>query len=198
MARTKKSRKVGRVEFPPAGLAADIMFDPNTLKFHATVDDETFHHDAAKELEGIVLRALRDSASLVWEPVIRVEALTPFASRSDTPGFVGFRVTRFRWAKKANGKLAQMRWGETETRFAKAFFWHPGQGEFKPPITEGDDYYLPYSEDLWATLDLLLDKIGELKVRLHGLLGTKEGYKALSKMRLLDSGIIPEEVEGKR
>lgn len=202
MAKRPKSIQVDIIEYKQAGMSAILYLDKKTLVFYSTFMDETFRGKNADDVKTEVFQAMKNAASLEWNPVIEVEKLAPFGARYDSwqaHPWVGFSLDRFYIAKRYNGTYAKVEWilsehvleahgdldGMGMLSRATSFYW-PMKEEFYPPTRlyrPGDDrpkYYLPYTLQLWEGLQCLQQAISALGTRLDTMLGSPEGLAMLA------------------
>jgi hypothetical protein len=202
MAKRPASIQVDTIVYKQAGMSATLYLDKKTLVFHATFMDETFRGVSADDVKTQVFQAMKNAASMEWNPVIEVEKLAPFGARYDSwqpHPWVGFSLDRFYVAKRYNGTYAKVEWVLSEHVLeahgdldgmgmqsrATSFYW-PMNEEFCPPIRlcrPGDDrpkHYLPYTVQLWEGLQHLQQAISALGNRLDAMLESPEGLIMLT------------------
>ncbi len=124
-----------------------------------------------------------------------------YAVRDAGVGSMQFSYKRFLWAPFPDGRIRVIEHTDCEprhylvnARLISERVWKPDSkpgarefGEFNPPCYGADwqgnkdaKVFLPYSEEVWTGLTLLVEKTRELSARLATLLGTTDGHAKLA------------------
>lgn len=172
----RKPKKVDQVVHDKSGVTVNICLAPSAgLSFMAELPDgKVLRNSNGNELKQEVIHWLDENTALEFFPVIElVEG--PYGQRYSQDNMIGIELERFHFAKKksGNGMLKKDWEGGQATEFNPAWL---NSSEFNPPVKRRGlhgqmTYYLPYSEDLWDTLNRLQDTLKDLKGVLREVLG---------------------------
>lgn len=197
MPRALKPQKLDSFTHRSYGVTVDLMLDRNSHDFFFDLGGNTFRAESMSDLTRKAREAIAESHNLTWLPMITVTRLEPFACR--TNAFVGFEYDRSWIARKVDGKWLQCSWVNYERENPnEALRWshdfYPGRKvtAFKLP-SHGEDrddaktFYLPHSDELWHALEIVCDKITELRKRLDALMMTEKG---IAKLSTLATGLL--------
>lgn len=185
MPRKLKPQKVEEVRHPKYGGTAEIMFDrnPDMLDFFATVGNETIRSKDAQQLKRDALKLIEQGSKLAWRPII-------FLSTEQNVG-VHVESRRFWWAQRTDGRMLESHWqyqnDEDRVKWAQAFYWNfTSQPPFEPPVRPykygripGPKIYLPYTEETWAAVELLQERLAGIKEQINQLVNSDHGIAVL-------------------
>lgn len=193
MARALKPQKVQDWTHERRGITLVFFLDRNDNTFFFEYQKQRISKPSIVELQHAALALVEASAALVWLPMITVSRLKPFA-REDCGDFIGFEINRSWIAKKVNTDWLQSRWdgfdrdGQDEReKWAGNFYPSRHIADFALPyygaadhVHDRDQFYLPYTEELWVGLEQLLEKIRLVKTQLDLLLTTPAGLERVA------------------
>ena len=164
MARKLKPYKVDQVHNEKTRITVEIMLDRETNTFFAMIGATKIEKDTAKECRDAVWVMLRDYTGLEWSSYIIIEhdywdGRASVGLHEQTRGEVTLAFHRLHGAK-----ISDKRW--TSVPFEEDLpskTYHFGQDHYMHGWDRSDDEcVIPYSEEAWATLNLMIAKINEL------------------------------------
>jgi hypothetical protein len=179
--------------YEPANISVPVTVDRDSKRFKASFAGQTYEDADGKALEGIVLAAIKEALQVAWFPIIQVIPVSSNTNYGDPRDetILGFDIDRKWVALFPDGTYKEVSWhaqGDKEQyrlQWSKPFDWKQEKlGVFEPPcIFHGyggrNTYYHPYTEQLWDRLQLLQEKIKELRSQVLELLGTPDGLNFL-------------------
>jgi hypothetical protein len=193
MPRKLKPYKVDEVLNPKTGIKVDIMLDRNDKVFFGMVGPTRIEAPTAEECEKAVRKALRDYTGLEWQSFIIVDS-EGGESHWRTSGHetrnanVSLRFHRLYGAKTVDGTWVQKPFEED----APGGSYHFDAEHYMRRWWRGDDEStIPYTDEAWATLNTMRDRIEGIAEFLKELIGRKDFAALLNNPKsdlLLGSG----------
>lgn len=177
------------------GTEVPLMFDRNDLTFFSEFGSKKFMGKTAAEVQAEVMKHISETQEIEWKPVIQVSPITPFQSEHKT--FVGIEIDRYYVAMFPDKDWRTLRWddyneepngmwGETTIggmRVRRATRHNYGANlEVLPSSTDHRRepvHFLDYDEDVWASLNAIVEGIGRLRGKINDLCGTPDGFRKL-------------------
>jgi hypothetical protein len=209
MSRLLKPQLAEKWKHDKHGSVVDLMLDRNDHTFFCVFQGKRLTQPSLDQLRREICKAVESSFDLTWIPMITVTRLTPFHRNHDSV-FVGFELNRDWIAKRQDSKWLIAQWtslnGETDhrTEFARELYiGRDNMSDFSLPykghssVTSYDSYYIPYTDDIWEAMQLIKQRIQDIRDQLHRLLTTEEGIKFLMTFatRMLTAGAGQEIIE---
>lgn len=108
-----KPLKVDTVSHSKAGITVEIFLDRNSNVFYGKLAGQQIEDKACEVVKSKVYEAICASLEVEWLPVIEIEKLMPFHSRT-SEGFIGFSLDRYYLAILKSGRIVKSRWLESE------------------------------------------------------------------------------------
>jgi hypothetical protein len=176
-----RNKQVGTIEYKPANITVPYTFDSKEKTFHAAYTGTPYQHEQARELEAIVLTAIKDSLHVTWLPIIEITPVyqSMLASFPDEV-VLGFALDRRFVASFRNG-YQQVHWDclpGDRLQVCSSFGWDETKdGSFTLPTYRLHHkqirYYHEYSETLWNQLQSFREIIGLLRAQFLTALQTE-------------------------
>jgi hypothetical protein len=195
---SSKGKKIDTVTEKQSGISVDIYLHKDSLQFSASYGDYSIHDSDGDKVRTEILAEIRRRAELVWTPVIQVNQ-DGYGSNSRKPEYnspdwipeeveeaLNLKVERFYVARKANGKWVYAAFHlPPQERMQSARDWYIYTAE-KLVFTSQQDlsssmHYrsgynnrgraiIPYSDETWDGLIIILRRISEIREALRKLL----------------------------
>jgi hypothetical protein len=211
------TRTVGTVVHEKYGITVPLKLDLGSMTFSATWERGAMglgkipqrHTESGKDGEEVrdaMLAYIDAQMSIAWEPVIEVLPLHDFAQSDQVRATAScaMAVTRFWLGRPAVGDFQRAEWhiAEADRVTTSHAFYPPSRhasglvmkSEFtfpyraKPKHYGAERIYLAYTEELWAGLTLIEDRIREARTMLEQMLGTDD---ALDRVAELGAQVLP-------
>lgn len=194
----KPPRKVGMITHELTGVEVPLRLDVKTCGFYANYAGRVFEGPEGEEVRQAVIRAIAEAQVVDFAPLIRVVVEPGGRSRSERGEGAGFAVTadRFYFAR-GETTLYRLGWqahrvGQSEAlRAFRPIRWprHGKPQDFVLPyvvicgsVYPYDNYYLPYSDSVWAGVNHVIDALRDLRQRLDLLLSGEGFLKRLEEL----------------
>lgn len=187
-----------------SGIEADVLLDPSSGTFYATVGDRKLTAESKDALIGQLERLLPKLAHLEWTPAIQIMRYPPnystrpvgpdraFQTTRHIPGeaFLHFTIKRGYLARRVDGLILWSEWDNYEpdkgsdmrpvrTRNLDGFGWSTGQPLVLPHT--GSIYtFVAYAEELWAGLEQLVANVQAVRDRLDEMLLSEQGQALIA------------------
>lgn len=197
----KLGSKIDTVTEPKSGVTVAITLNKKTLEFSAEFADFHITDKDGEKVRDAVLWAIKERAELTWTPVIEARQTRNYGSIDTGYGALpleqneemGLRIERFYVARKFDGNWVRAEWHTPDMeRMHKAKHWYSKERdmtEIKYTANETDqrdynnklksEYLLPYDQDLWAGLEVVLIQMKRIRELVKGLLSDEEGIQRL-------------------
>lgn len=170
-----------------------IYFEAETGIFSADVYEATVRADTKDSIIREIYKEVDARQEIEWQGCIEVKKLEPWNFQPNPYGsFAGFEIQRYWVAKRQDGKWLQSDWRNIDVSGRDQRFDHASisyddysdleslmAGKKKYLREKREEFYLPYSDELWASLEDLIVRITDLDERLTKLLSTPDGIKKL-------------------
>lgn len=199
----RKPLKIDELYHKQSGITVPIYLSVSGNYFQTTLPNGDQVGDQVRgELDKKIKTWLDENTVLEWLPLIQVDEYS--LSYGDSTNLIGFDLSRMYYAKKKSGAGMMYKHWEP-TKEGKEPAWEAKWGfeadKFNPPVKgrgyrDNMTFYLPYSEDLWDTLQMLQKCLGWFKLNLRSHLETGE-LEGLSQLLLDMVKIAPVPVEKK-
>jgi len=189
-----KLKKVGEVNHPKSGIIIPYYLDGT--QFVATVFETQMKAPDASILVEKIRERIEHWITLEWHPVIEVKVSNGYSGDN-----LSLEFERYYLSKGPAGSVLECSWEVDEVhRKAKAKWMEEREcHEFRltdlplrAPLTMRGGHILPYSEQVWETLNKLQANIEHLKKQINDLITTKAGIlkleRASESVLLLGSG----------
>lgn len=198
----RKPLKIDDLVHEQSGNTIGIYLSVSGNYFEATLPNgEVIRDQVRLELDKKIKTWLDENTVLDWIPVIQVDEYS--MNYGDSTKMVGFDLSRMYYAKKKSGQgMMYKHWEPAEGGSWPSWEakWGFEAKSFNPPVVQkgyrSNTFYLPYSEDLWDTLQMLQKYLGWFKLNLRNHLKTGE-VEGLSQLLLDMVQIAPLPVEKK-
>lgn len=190
---TRKKDLIETLTEPTTRATADIYLDRDSGQFWTVIGDERLRGSSLTQLRDDANRRLRETASLTWQKIIRVDT-TPKGSsfgmqmHPDGKPWVALNFSIHTVAKRPDGT-----WVEDQR--ALFDFTRP---VLKPWYSESGKKDIPYTDAALATLTRLQDAIVEAHRKLAWLLSQADVGQALQRLGANVQALLPESTEGDR
>ncbi len=186
----RKNLKIDDYTDNTHGRSIPIYLTPDD-KFFAKVGSDQIEANTRGELDQAIRQSIKDQFSVLWQAVVNVEMMEPFAhNRKDDS--IGVDFHRFYIGRREDGHFVHVDWDiaeEDRYQNMKPYAYTKGRyKKFNFPLVEPfeldeafhQEFLLPYSDATWQALEKLREMIQQMNARLAQLLGTPEGHKQLS------------------
>jgi len=210
-------KKVGTITHEKYGITVPLRLDTTSMEFTATWERPTpdatgvhmvRHSERGKDGEEVrdaMLAFIDAQMSIEWEPVVEVIPMHNFASSEQVRATAAcaMAVTRFWLGRPAVGDMQRAEWQikpEDRSTTSRPFYVTSSDSRMvyskdftfpyraKPRHYGAERIYLAFSEELWAGLTLIEQRINEARRMLETMLGTDE---ALDRVRELGAQVLP-------
>jgi hypothetical protein len=185
----RKNMQVDEVYHSDSGLRVPIYLTPEN-EFYAEAMTQHFVDKDARNIKSAVWSYINKNFKLEFLPVIHIKETHPFTSRDDS--YIGLECDRFYYAVNSANNVISVSWDEYEeskgnpSRLSQAARSQYIRGlndksKFVPPVhygTSEPEYYLPYTEETWTGVQLLIETIKKAKLHLQKLLEAPDGGAA--------------------
>lgn len=190
----KRGRAIKTIDHFDGGICCSLFFNSQTFDFSAKVGTESFTSKDGAQVELWAVEAMKGIASLNWVPVIFVFDASDgvgsynYGGRELQRHTIQLDVCRYYLAQLPNGAVVQSDWEtKPKERNARNHVWHwveavegvPAKLE-DLPLREDSFHILPYSEELWLSLNKVCAGIDTLADQLNELVGTDKGRAKLA------------------
>jgi hypothetical protein len=200
MASKEDGAKVDKAEYTQAGIVVDIRLNKQKGLFNAEWGDKRWTNADLTTIKQEIVQFLRDSTTTEWKPIIITKATgTGFYSGKDNE-WVGLEIDRcyigvIAGAHRRVDWETAKRYKDDMLRYSKSFYWRDNGREFTPPITDhvGEDRvysyssaanepntYLPYTDETWAGLNVMQERIKQIRERIQLILSTAQGHQLIN------------------
>lgn len=189
----KHGRAIKTIDHVDGGICCCLFFNSGTFDFSAKVGTEFFTSKDGEQVERWAREALKGLGSLNWVPVIFVldasdgEGSYNYGGRELQRHTIQLDVCRYYLAQLPNGSVVQSEWNtKPKDRNARVHVWHWVEIDDVPakledlPLREDSFHILPYSEELWLSLNKVCAGIDTLADQLNELVGTDKGRARLA------------------
>lgn len=211
------TKKVGVIKHEKYGIEVPLRLETDSMTFVATWERPTpdatgihvvRHTERGKDGEEVrdaMLAFIEAQMAIVWEPVVEVIPMHGFASSEQirATASCAMAVTRFWLGRPAVGDMQRAEWHikpEDRSRTSRPFYVTSSDSRMvyskdftfpfraKPRHYGAERIYLAFSEELWAGLTLIEQRINEARKMLETMLGTDE---ALERVAELGAQVLP-------
>ncbi len=166
----RKPARIGWIEHRRLGLKVALRLNKNTMTFEAEFNGQTYSSKDGGEVKKLVLAAMESAQALEFHPVIRLRIK---AYRYSNTSQIDADLTRFYYARQADGTMLHSRWEDSDgRRVSQSHKVHSHEQFDKLPHRRDERYgdtstfLLSYSEETWEDLLELADSISGLKDRI--------------------------------
>lgn len=180
MANSKRTSRVGYIEYTPANIKLEKKYDNKDNMFRAVYGGTTYEDKDGAALETTILKAITDSLQVEWYPVLTLTVANGY--RSDEK--IGIEAERLYMADVRNKGLVTVHWDATPERRLLAshtFEWSEKRdGAFQLPTLrinhygQTSVYYYAYTEELWQQTQDIQEAIKRTRTALLYLLTKPE------------------------
>lgn len=204
MTRKLKALEVGEVKHVKLAAPVKVFYDRADKKFFGTIPGNTITATEQRACERLIYEAISELVQLEWQRVIVVQRLRPFAysgGGNRVEPFVGFEMHRHEVAKQKTADGERSRWLERDWRddsntsaFWKERWINDGDAKtfYHPEEKQNGEHtvVLPYTDELWANLSALQDRVTQAGEQLTQMLNSPDLPKILAQARV-SLGLLP-------
>lgn len=180
MASSRRTSKVGFIEYAPAGIKLEKRYDNTDNVFRATYGGTLYEDKDGAALEKTVLKAITDSLLVEWYPILTLTIINGYKSEEK----IGVEAERLYMTDIRNKGLVTVHWNATPERRLLAshtFEWNEKRdGAFQLPTSrinhyaQTSVYYHAYTDELWQQTQDIQEAIKHTRTALLYLLTKPE------------------------
>jgi|SRR5262245_3690851 len=209
------TKKVGVIKHEKYGIEVPLRLDTDRMEFIATWERGSVqtglarHTERSKDGDEVrenMLAFIDAQMTIAWEPVVEVIPMHNYASSEQirATAACAMAVTRFWLGRPAVGDMQRAEWQVPADKRSEASrpFYVSGSADGRTVFSKdftfpfrskarhygAERIYLAYSEELWAGLTLIEQRINEARAMLETMLGTDD---AIDRVRELGAQVLP-------
>lgn len=156
----------------------EIRFDSDYSKFFAVFMDKTYENKDLNLLKTELKEVVSAADTTVWTPMILIE-LDSWKTR-DAPFIIEKKMLGVNKTKTIVGSVRRLEGGEDEDWYddPKNMVAIAPYSDYHPE----EDKYIPYTIEKWRALQLVIQKMEELREKLRDIVMSDQGEKFLENL----------------
>lgn len=196
MSRTLKPQEVEKIHIPNSLSEFVILYlDRNVKDFFCDIHGEVLRSPDFPTLKKVVEDKIKNLEGLTWMPIIQVTVQRQIyleASRSERKRYadLSLEISRFYVSLNHNRQWLRAEWDVPENERSRNNKWANWGGTNRPANINdipfhskgNEQHFLPYSENLWAGLNRIVEKLNELRNQVAQALGDNQNVQNIEKI----------------